>query len=108
MAQPDRHLWPARCAVLLAHARLSQRSLGKAQRLGVLIREAAQGITLVLHKPKRRRARAHPGCATRGVTGSIKFDVVVPQRRWRWAQPACRYWHAAGAAVRQHRDGEEA
>ena len=65
--------------VLLANARLSQRSLGKAQRLGVLIREAAQGITLVAAQTEADAARVRTlGVPRVEVTGSIKFDVVVP------------------------------
>ncbi len=96
--------------VLLANARLSQRSLGKAQRLGVLIREAAQGITLVAAQTEADAARVRTlGVPRVEVTGSIKFDVVVP--------PAAL---AVGASLRaaigtrpvllcaSTRDGEEA
>ena len=96
--------------VLLANARLSQRSLGKAQRLGVLIREAAQGITLVAAQTQADAARVRTlGVPRVEVTGSIKFDVVVP--------PAAL---AVGASLRaaigtrpvllcaSTRDGEEA
>ncbi|MDR7050424.1 3-deoxy-D-manno-octulosonic-acid transferase [Duganella sp. 3397] len=96
--------------VLLANARLSQRSLGKAQRLGVLIREAAQGITLVAAQTEADAARVRTlGVPRVEVTGSIKFDVLVP--------PAAL---AVGASLRaaigtrpvllcaSTRDGEEA
>ena len=65
--------------VVLANARLSQRSLGKAQRLGALIRAAAQGITLVAAQTEADAARVRVlGVPRVEVTGSIKFDVVVP------------------------------
>jgi 3-deoxy-D-manno-octulosonic-acid transferase len=65
--------------VLLANARLSERSLRKAQRLGALIRAAAQGITLVAAQTAADAARARTlGVPRVEVTGSIKFDVVVP------------------------------
>ena len=114
----ETEVWPnliATCGrrgvpVLLANARLSQRSLGKAQRLGVLIREAAQGITLVAAQTEADAARVRTlGVPRVEVTGSIKFDVVVP--------PAAL---AVGASLRaaigtrpvllcaSTRDGEEA
>lgn len=65
--------------VVLANARLSERSLGKAQRLGTLMREAARGITLVAAQTDADAARVRAlGVARVAVTGSIKFDVVVP------------------------------
>lgn len=114
----ETEVWPnliATCGrrgvpVVLANARLSQRSLGKAQRLGALIRAAAQGITLVAAQTEADAARVRSlGVPRVEVTGSIKFDVVVP--------PAAL---AVGAALRaaigarkvllcaSTRDGEEA
>ncbi|MET0321188.1 MAG: lipid IV(A) 3-deoxy-D-manno-octulosonic acid transferase [Duganella sp.] len=95
----ETEVWPnliATCGrrgvpVMLANARLSQRSLGKAQRLGALIREAAHGVTLVAAQTEADAARVRTLGAPRvEVTGSIKFDVVVP--------PAAL---ATGAALRQ-------
>ena len=83
----ETEVWPnliATCGrrgvpVVLANARLSQRSLGKAQRLGALIRAAAQGITLVAAQTEADAARVRSlGVPRVEVTGSIKFDVVVP------------------------------
>lgn len=66
--------------VVLANARLSQRSLGKAQRLGKLIAEAARGITLVAAQTQDDADRVRQlGVRDVVVTGSIKFDVVVPE-----------------------------
>jgi len=114
----ETEVWPnliATCGrrgvpVVLANARLSQRSLGKAQRLGALMRVAAQGITLVAAQTEADAARVRSlGVPRVEVTGSIKFDVVVP--------PAAL---AVGAALRaaigarpvllcaSTRDGEEA
>ncbi|PHV33492.1 3-deoxy-D-manno-octulosonic acid transferase [Janthinobacterium sp. BJB312] len=66
--------------VVLANARLSQRSLGKAQRLGKLIADAARGITLVAAQTQDDADRVRQlGVREVVVTGSIKFDVVVPE-----------------------------
>ena len=66
--------------VVLANARLSQRSLGKAQRLGKLIADAASGITLVAAQTQDDADRVRQlGVQDVVVTGSIKFDVVVPE-----------------------------
>ncbi|MGX9733301.1 lipid IV(A) 3-deoxy-D-manno-octulosonic acid transferase [Janthinobacterium aestuarii] len=66
--------------VVLANARLSQRSLGKAQRLGKLIADAACGITLVAAQTQDDADRVRQlGVRDVVVTGSIKFDVVVPE-----------------------------
>jgi len=65
--------------VVLANARLSERSLGKALRLGKAIRDAAQGITLVAAQTEADALRIRAlGAANVSVTGSIKFDVVIP------------------------------
>ena len=74
--QCNRHQVP----VVLANARLSQRSLAKAQRLGKLILDAARGITLVAAQTPDDAARVRQlGVREVVVTGSIKFDVVVPE-----------------------------
>ena len=66
--------------VVLANARLSQRSLGKAQRLGKLIGDAARGIALVAAQTQDDAERVRQlGVRDVVVTGSIKFDVVVPE-----------------------------
>ncbi|WP_374582035.1 lipid IV(A) 3-deoxy-D-manno-octulosonic acid transferase [Pseudoduganella sp.] len=66
--------------VVLANARLSERSLGKALRLGKMIRDAARGITLVAAQTEADALRIRElGAANVGVTGSIKFDVMIPQ-----------------------------
>jgi 3-deoxy-D-manno-octulosonic-acid transferase len=83
----ETEVWPnliARCGshgvpVVLANARLSQRSLGKAQRLGRLIGDAARGITLVAAQTGADADRVRAlGAANVAVTGSVKFDVSVP------------------------------
>ncbi|MGK5048849.1 lipid IV(A) 3-deoxy-D-manno-octulosonic acid transferase [Janthinobacterium sp. GB4P2] len=74
--QCNRHGVP----VVLANARLSQRSLGKAKRLGKLIADAARGITLVAAQTQDDAERVRQlGVQDVVVTGSIKFDVVVPE-----------------------------
>ena len=65
--------------VVLANARLSERSLGKALRFGKAIRDAAQGISLVAAQTEADALRIRTlGAANVSVTGSIKFDVVIP------------------------------
>jgi len=77
--------------VVLANARLSERSLRKAQRFGKVIRDAAQGITLVAAQTEADALRIRElGASNVSVTGSIKFDVMIPQASL-----------AAGAQLRQ-------
>jgi len=65
--------------VVLANARLSERSLRKALRFGKAIRDAAQGIGLVAAQTEADALRIRTlGAANVSVTGSIKFDVVIP------------------------------
>ncbi|MYM83179.1 3-deoxy-D-manno-octulosonic acid transferase [Duganella sp. FT50W] len=66
--------------VVLANARLSERSLRKAGRFGSLMTDAARGISLVAAQTEAdaRRIRSL-GVRRVEVTGSIKFDVVVPE-----------------------------
>ncbi|WP_343728696.1 lipid IV(A) 3-deoxy-D-manno-octulosonic acid transferase [Duganella sp.] len=66
--------------VVLANARLSERSLRKASRLGALLLNAARGISLVAAQTDAdaRRIRSL-GVERVEITGSIKFDVVVPE-----------------------------
>lgn len=83
----ETEVWPnliAVCArrdvpVVLANARLSERSLRKARRLGSLMLDAARGISLVAAQTEADAQRIRSLGAQRvEVTGSIKFDVVVP------------------------------
>ncbi|SHN42290.1 3-deoxy-D-manno-octulosonic-acid transferase [Duganella sacchari] len=65
--------------VVLANARLSERSLRKATRLGSLMQNAARGISLVAAQTEADAQRIRSlGVPRVEVTGSIKFDVVVP------------------------------
>jgi 3-deoxy-D-manno-octulosonic-acid transferase len=83
----ETEVWPnliAECGrrklpVMLANARLSERSLRKAQRFGRIMRDAAQGIGLVAAQTDADAERIRSLGAPRvDVTGSIKFDVLVP------------------------------
>jgi len=68
-----------RVPVLLANARLSERSLRRGQRMGALMRNAAQAITLVAAQTEADAQRIRSlGAPDVRVTGSIKFDVVAP------------------------------
>ena len=65
--------------VVLANARLSERSLRKAQELGRLMLDAARSISLVAAQTWDDAARVRAlGVANVAITGSIKFDVAVP------------------------------
>ena len=65
--------------VVLANARLSERSLRKAHRFGQLMRDAAQGISLVAAQTEGDALRIRElGVENVGITGSIKFDVSIP------------------------------
>jgi 3-deoxy-D-manno-octulosonic-acid transferase len=83
----ETEVWPnliAACAgrvpVALVNARLSERSLRRGQRFGTLMTDAARGLALVAAQTEADAARVRSlGAPKVDVTGSIKFDVVVPQ-----------------------------
>ncbi len=84
----ETEVWPnliAGCAsagvpVALVNARLSERSLGRGQKMGALMTDAAQAITLVAAQTEADAGRIRSlGAPQVAVTGSIKFDVVPPQ-----------------------------
>lgn len=65
--------------VMLANARLSERSLRRGRKMGPLMREAAQAITLVAAQTEADAERIRSlGAPKVAVTGSIKFDVRPP------------------------------
>ncbi|MGE5649775.1 MAG: lipid IV(A) 3-deoxy-D-manno-octulosonic acid transferase [Bacillota bacterium] len=77
MAQCARHGVP----VVLANARLSQRSLAKARRLSALMMEAARRLTCVAAQTEADAVRIRQlGAPDVQVTGSIKFDVTPPSQ----------------------------
>ncbi len=84
----ETEVWPnliAQCAahkvpVALVNARLSERSLRRGQQFGGLMVDAARAIPLVAAQTEADAVRIRSlGAPHVGVTGSIKFDVVVPQ-----------------------------
>lgn len=84
----ETEVWPnliAGCAsagvpVALVNARLSERSLGRGQKMGALMLDAARAITLVAAQTEADAGRIRSlGAPQVAVTGSIKFDVVPPQ-----------------------------
>ena len=102
--------WHQQIPVALVNARLSQRSLGRAHRLGRLIEDAARQLRCVGAQTETDAARIRSlGVANVHVTGSLKFDVTPPLQALR-----------AGAQLRQQigprpvllcastREGEEA
>ena len=83
----ETEVWPnliAKCGehhvpVVLLNARLSAKSLAKAQRYASLMQEAAKGITLAAAQTEVDAQRLEQvGVPRVEVTGSIKFDVVPP------------------------------
>ncbi len=84
----ETEVWPnmiATCAahkvpVALVNARLSERSLRRGRKFGGLMTDAAAAIPLVAAQTEADAERIRSlGSPKVGVTGSIKFDVVVPQ-----------------------------
>ena len=65
--------------VVLANARLSERSLRRGQKMGPLMTDAARAITLVAAQTEADAQRISSlGAPQVAITGSIKFDVVPP------------------------------
>ena len=77
IAQCGKHRVP----VALVNARLSERSLAKAQRLSALMSDAARGFSCVAAQTEADAERLRRfGAANVSVTGSIKFDVTPPEQ----------------------------
>ena len=65
--------------VVLANARLSEKSLKRGRKAGALMLEAARGFTLVAAQTEADAARIRSlGAPDVVVTGSVKFDVTPP------------------------------
>lgn len=84
----ETEVWPnllraceqARVPVALVNARLSQRSLLRGQKMGSLMRDAARRISLVAAQTEQDAVRISSlGAARVVVTGSLKFDVALPE-----------------------------
>jgi 3-deoxy-D-manno-octulosonic-acid transferase len=83
----ETEVWPnliaacgERVPVALVNARLSERSLRRGQRFGALMTDAARALALVAAQTEADAARVRSlGARHVEVTGSIKFDVVVPE-----------------------------
>lgn len=66
--------------IVLANARLSERSLKRGRKAGAVMLEAARSFTLVAAQTDADAARiASLGAPNVVVTGSVKFDIVPPQ-----------------------------
>lgn len=85
----ETEVWPnliAQCVkhkvpVALVNARLSERSLAKAQRLSALMGAAARGFSCVAAQTEADAERLRRfGAPNVSVTGSIKFDVTPPEQ----------------------------
>ena len=83
----ETEVWPnliaacgAQVPVALVNARLSERSLRRGRRFGSLMTDAAKALALVAAQTEQDAGRVRSLGAPRvEVTGSIKFDVVVPE-----------------------------
>ena len=83
----ETEVWPnliaacgERVPVALVNARLSERSLRRGRRFGGLMTDAAKALALVAAQTAQDAERVRSLGAPRvEVTGSIKFDVVVPE-----------------------------
>lgn len=65
--------------VVLANARLSEKSLKRGRKAGAVMLEAARGFTLVAAQTERDAERIGSlGASNVVVTGSVKFDVTPP------------------------------
>ncbi len=113
----ETEVWPALVAacrahgvpLVLANARLSAKSLGEAQRLGLLARPAFAGLSAVLAQTEADAQRLRRlGAPVQAVLGNLKFDatpdaaLLARGRAWR---------AAAGRPVvmlASSREGEEA
>lgn len=106
IAQCVRHRIP----VALVNARLSERSLAKAQRLPGLMTEAALGISCVAAQTEADAARVRQfGVRNVEVTGSIKFDVTPPEAALiRGAQLRTQFGSRPVLLCASTREGEEA
>jgi 3-deoxy-D-manno-octulosonic-acid transferase len=114
----ETEVWPnliAVCAqqgvpVALVNARLSERSLRRGQRMGRLMIEAGQGITLAAAQTDSDAGRIRAlGAPDVRVTGSIKFDVTPPAaalEKGAWLRARCGARPVLLCA--STRDGEEA
>jgi 3-deoxy-D-manno-octulosonic-acid transferase len=114
----ETEVWPnliAGCAragvpVALVNARLSERSLRRGRKMGALMTDAAQAITLVAAQTEADAGRIRSlGAPQVAVTGSIKFDVLPPQAAldkgaWLRAQAGSRSVFLCAST----REGEEA
>lgn len=67
--------------VALINARLSEKSLRRAQRIASLVREAVSKISLYAAQTEADAARLRQlGAANVSVTGSLKFDIAPPEQ----------------------------
>jgi len=99
-----------RVPVALVNARLSERSLRRGRKIGTLMTDAAQAITLVAAQTQLDAERiASLGAPRVAVTGSIKFDVVPPRAAFETgAMLRARFADRPVLLCASTREGEEA
>jgi 3-deoxy-D-manno-octulosonic-acid transferase len=79
VAKPDRRLQSRKVPVVLANARACRAFAAQSAAPGKLIADAARGITLVAAQTQDDAERVRRWACDVEITGSIKFDVVVPE-----------------------------
>lgn len=114
----ETEVWPnviAQCSrrqvpVALVNARLSERSLAKAQRLSALMADAARAMSCVAAQTDADADRLRRlGTPNVYVTGSIKFDVTPPEQALRKGEALRRAIGARPVLLcASTREGEEA
>lgn len=113
----ETEVWPnliaqcrlAKLPVALVNARLSEKSLKKAQKLPALMLPAAQAISFVVAQsgPDAKRLKAL-GVANLCVTGNMKFDVTPPPKMGQRGALLRRYFADRPVFIcASTRDGEE-
>lgn len=113
----EREIWPnllaaarrARVPMALVSARYSASSLRQAARMGRVMREALEGLDLVLAQTAQDAGRlAQAGVRNPAVSGNLKFDLALPDSQVQ----AGRDWRARldrqVIALASTREGEDA
>lgn len=113
----EREIWPnllaaarrARLPMALVSARYSESSLRQARRLGSVMREALQGLDLVLAQTAQDADRlAQAGVRNPSVSGNLKFDLALPDRQVQAGQAWRARLGRPVVALASTREGEDA
>lgn len=94
--------------LVLVNARLSQRSLSKAQRLWFWSRQAYQGIALALAQtPADAQRLAAAGVPATRVLGNLKYDAHIRKDLWQAGRAVRMGWDRPVVMLASSREGEE-